>query len=59
MACGTGLRAREVIAWEVGDVDSQRKTMRVKQGKDSAGRKDRYAMLPPILLRRLRAGWCV
>ena len=46
VAYGTGLRASEVIALMVGDVDSQRMTLRVKQGK---GRKDRYAMLPQQL----------
>jgi len=54
VAYGTGLRASEVIALKVGDIDSQRMTLRVEQGK---GRKDRYAMLPPILLDRLRAWW--
>ena len=56
LAYGTGLRASEVISLKVGDVDSQRMTLRVEQGK---GRKDRYAMLPPILLERLRAWWRV
>ena len=56
VAYGTGLRASEVIALKVGDIDSQRMTLRVEQGK---GRKDRYAMLPPILLERLRAWWRV
>lgn len=51
VAYGAGLRASEVIALKVGDVDSQRMTLRVEQGK---GRKDRYAMLPPVLLERLR-----
>ncbi len=36
------------------DVDSQRMVLRVEQGK---GHKDRYAMLPPVLLQRLRAWW--
>jgi integrase len=40
VAYGAGLRASEVIALKVGDVDSQRMTLRVEQGK---GRKDRYA----------------
>jgi integrase/recombinase XerD len=31
-------------------------TLRVEQGK---GRKDRYAMLSPLLLERLRAWWRV
>jgi len=56
VAYGAGLRASEVIALKVGDVDSQRMTLRVEQGK---GRKDRYAMLPPILLERLRVWWRV
>ena len=56
VAYGAGLRASEVIALKVGDVDSQRMTLRVEQGK---GRKDRYALLPPILLQRLRVWWRV
>lgn len=56
LAYGTGLRASEVISLKVGDIDSQRMTLRVEQGK---GRKDRYAMLPPILLKRLRVWWRV
>lgn len=56
VAYGAGLRASEVIALKVGDVDSQRMTLRVEQGK---GRKDRYAILPPVLLERLRAWWRV
>ncbi len=54
VAYGTGLRASEVAALKVGDVDSERMTLRVEQGK---GRKDRYAMLSPVLLERLRAWW--
>jgi integrase/recombinase XerD len=42
----------EVVALKVGDIDSQRMTLRVEQGK---GRKDRYAMLSPVLMERLRA----
>ena len=56
VAYGTGLRASEVVALKVGDVDSQRMTLRIEQGK---GRKDRYAMLPPLLLERLRTWWRV
>lgn len=56
LAYGTGLRASEVISLKVGDIDSQRMTLRVEQGK---GRKDRYAMLPPLLLERLRVWWRV
>lgn len=54
VAYGAGLRASEVISLKVSDVDSERMTLRVEQGK---GRKDRYAMLSPVLLERLRAWW--
>ena len=56
VAYGTGLRASEVVALKVTDIDSQRMTLRIEQGK---GRKDRYAMLPPLLLERLRTWWRV
>ena len=54
IAYGAGLRISEIAALKVGDIDSQRMTLRVEQGK---GRKDRYAMLSPVLLERLRAWW--
>jgi len=56
VAYGTGLRVSEVIALKVSDIDSQRMTLRVEQGK---GNKDRYAMLSPVLLERLRSWWRV
>jgi site-specific recombinase XerD len=56
LAYGTGLRVSEVVGLKVTDVDSQRMTLRVEQGK---GRKDRYAMLSPVLLERLRVWWRV
>jgi site-specific recombinase XerD len=56
VAYGAGLRASEVVALKVTDVDSQRMTLRIEQGKRS---KDRYAMLPPVLLERLRGWWRV
>jgi len=56
VAYGAGLRASEVIALKVGDVDSTRMVLRIEQGK---GRKDRYALLPPLLLERLRSWWRV
>lgn len=56
VAYGTGLRVNEVVALKVGDIDSQRMTLRVEQGK---GQKDRYAMLSPVLLERLRVWWRV
>jgi site-specific recombinase XerD len=51
VAYGAGLRVSEVISLKVSDVDSQRMMLRVEQGK---GRKDRYAMLSPQLLKLLR-----
>ena len=45
-----------MVALKVGDIDSQRMTLRIEQGK---GSKDRYAMLSPVLLERLRAWWRV
>src|ERR1700760_3602897 len=41
---GAGLRAMEVVALKVSDIDSKRMMLRVEQGK---GRKDRFAMLSP------------
>jgi integrase/recombinase XerD len=54
VAYGTGLRASEVVHLKVGDIDRERKVIRVEQGK---GRKDRYAMLSPTLHALLRAWW--
>ena len=56
LAYATGLRVNEVVALKIGDIDSQRMTLRVEQGK---GQKDRYAMLSPVLLERLRVWWRV
>jgi len=56
VAYGAGLRANEVATLKVGDVDSKRMTLRIQQGK---GGKDRYAMLSPVMLDRLRTWWRV
>ena len=54
VAYGAGLRASEVIALKVGDVDSQRMVVHIQGGK---GRKDRDVMLSPKLLKELREHW--
>jgi site-specific recombinase XerD len=53
-AYGCGLRLKEVRQLKVKDIDSERMVLRVDQGK---GRKDRYVMLPKVLLEGLRAYW--
>jgi integrase/recombinase XerD len=54
VAYGAGLRISEVVALKVSDIDSKRMMLRVEQGKN---RKDRYAMLSPVLLDLLRDWW--
>lgn len=49
-----GLRISEVAKLQVGDIDSKRMVIRIRQGK---GRKDRYVMLSPRLLDLLRSYW--
>jgi site-specific recombinase XerD len=51
-ACG--LRAGEVVRLRVGDVDSQRQVVQVRQGK---GAKDRLVPLSAVLLEELRSYW--
>jgi integrase/recombinase XerD len=51
VAYGAGLRVSEVASLKVSDIDSKRMMIRVEQGK---GRKDRHAMLSPLLLDLLR-----
>ena len=53
-AYGAGLRAAEVVALKVGDIDSERMVIHVLGGK---GRKDRDVMLSPKLLDALRQYW--
>jgi integrase/recombinase XerD len=54
VAYGAGLRAMEVVALKVCDIDFKRMMLRVEQGK---GRKDRFALLSPQLLELLRDWW--
>jgi len=51
VAYGAGLRASEVIALKVCDIDSARMVLRIEDGK---GHKDRLAKLSPKLLGELR-----
>jgi integrase/recombinase XerD len=53
---GGGLRLLEACRLKVADIDSDRMTIRVEQGK---GAKDRYTLLSPRLLAELRRYWLV
>ncbi len=54
VAYDAGLRLSEILNLRVEDVDSERRVIRVRQGK---GHKDRYARLTPELLKLLREYW--
>jgi integrase/recombinase XerD len=49
-----GLRVSEACLLKVADIDSTRMMLRVANGK---GGKDRYTLLPPLLLETLRLHW--
>jgi site-specific recombinase XerD len=53
-AYSAGLRVSELVNLKIPDIDAQRMTLRVKQGK---GGKDRYAILSQNLLVELRQYW--
>lgn len=51
---GSGLRITEACSLRVNDIDSKRKTIHIHQGK---GAKDRFVMLPDMVLDLLRNYW--
>jgi site-specific recombinase XerD len=53
-AYAAGLRVSELVRLRVNDLDSDRMTIRVEQGK---GGQDRYTLLSPRLLEELRRYW--
>lgn len=50
-AYSTGVRVSELVSLRISDIDSDRMVIRVEQGK---GKKDRYTILTPTLLKHLR-----
>jgi integrase/recombinase XerD len=54
MLYATGIRREELVRLKIGDIDSDRMLLRIRQGK---GRKDRDVMLSPRLLQELRDYW--
>ena len=51
---GAGLRVSEAVNLRITDIDSKRMTLHIRCGKNG---KDRFAMLSPVVLGRLRAYW--
>lgn len=51
---GAGLRVSEGCQLAIGDIDSKRMVIRIRQAK---GAKDRYVPLPAFMLQTLRAYW--
>jgi site-specific recombinase XerD len=51
---GCGLRVSELVALRVGDIDGERKLLRIEQGK---GAKDRQVIIAPSLYQQLRHYW--
>lgn len=56
VAYGAGLRSSEVASLKVSDIDSERMMLRIQEGK---GGRERYAMLAPVMLERLRTWYRV
>ena len=53
-AYSAGLRVRELVSLQVDQIDADRMSIRIQQGK---GSKDRYVPLSPLLLQSLRSYW--
>lgn len=51
---GCGLRVSELVSLRVGDIDGERKLLRIEQGK---GAKDRQVIIAPSLYQQLRHYW--
>ena len=51
---GCGLRVSELVSLRVGDIDGERKLLRIEQGK---GAKDRQVIIAPSLYEQLRRYW--
>jgi len=54
LAYSAGLRSAEIANLQVGDIDSERMQIHIRNGK---GGKDRYVILSPVMLRMLRDYW--
>jgi site-specific recombinase XerD len=51
---GCGLRVSELVSLRVGDIDGERRLLRIEQGK---GAKDRLVIIAPSLYEQLRRYW--
>jgi|CXWL01.1.fsa_nt_gi site-specific recombinase XerD len=56
VAYGAGLRASEVVAIKIKDIDPERMVLRIIDGK---GGRDRAAKLSPLMLAEMRAWWLI
>lgn len=54
LAYGAGLRSAEIASLQIGDIDSDRMQIHIRNGK---GGKDRYVILSPVMLEMLRNYW--
>jgi integrase/recombinase XerD len=52
---GCGLRISELLNLKVQDIGGDRRTFKIRLGK---GNKDRFVVIPPLLLDQSRRYWC-